>query len=153
MRRKDKEIIDKELIEEILERNRICRIGFVDGERPYIIPMNYGYKDNNLYVHSALEGKKIDILNINNNVCVEITDSIEIITSETACTFGTKFRSIICNGTIHRVIEIEKKIAGLNIIMKQHTNSEDWNMPRAAVEKISVLRVDIGSITGKISGF
>ena len=68
MRRKDKEIIDKELIEEILERNRICRIGFVDGERPYIIPMNYGYKDNNLYVHSALEGKKIDILNINNNV-------------------------------------------------------------------------------------
>jgi len=153
MRRKEKQIIDPKLIEEILEMNTICRIGFVDGEHPYIIPLNYGYKDNNLFIHSAIEGKKIEILKKNKNVCVEITDSIEIITSEKACNYGTKFRSVICNGTIHRVLELEKKVAGLKLIMKQHTGNEDWDIPKAAVEKISVFKVEIESMTGKSSGF
>ncbi len=152
MRRKEKQIIEQKLIEKILEKNTICRIGFVDGEKPYLIPLNYGYNDNKLYVHTALKGKKIEILKKNNNVCVEITDSIEIVTSELACHFGTRFRSVLCNGKIYPVIELEEKVAGLKIIMKQHTGNDDWDIPEAVVEKILVLKVEIDSMTGKISG-
>lgn len=152
MRRKDKQILDQKLIEEILEKNTICRIAFVDGKNPYIIPLNYGYNDNTLYVHTALKGKKIEIMNKNKNVCVEVTDSIEIVTSDLACNFGTRFRSVICNGKISPVIELEKKITGLKSIMRQHTADEDWDIPEAAVEKILVLKVEIESMTGKISG-
>lgn len=153
MRRKEKQITDSQVIEEILENNTICRIGFVDGEKPYILPHNYGYRDNTLYIHSPLEGKKIDIIKKNNNVCVEITDSIDIVSSETACSFGTQFRSVICNGKIYRVLESDDKMAGLQLIMKQHTGRKDWDISKAAVEKVLVLKVEIESITGKSSGF
>ncbi|MBN1699920.1 MAG: pyridoxamine 5'-phosphate oxidase family protein [Spirochaetales bacterium] len=152
MRRKDKQITDQRLLEDILKKNSICRIAFVDGERPYIIPMNYGYEGNEIFVHSALEGKKIDLLHVNNNVCVEITDSIDVVTSEKACDSGTKFRSVICQGTIHNVIENEKKIEGLKIIMRQITENTNWDIPEAAVEKVAVLKVKIETMTGKISG-
>lgn len=63
MRRTEKEIQDKDSINEILSTALICRVGFSDDEYPYIIPMNYGYNNDALYFHCALDGKKIELLN------------------------------------------------------------------------------------------
>ena len=68
MRRKDRQITDKDIINEILLKSDIARIALFDNEYPYIIPMNYGYKDNALYFHCAPEGKKLDLIKRNNNV-------------------------------------------------------------------------------------
>ncbi|MCF7914529.1 MAG: pyridoxamine 5'-phosphate oxidase family protein [Spirochaetaceae bacterium] len=152
MRRNEKQITDQELLGDILSSNVICRVGFADGEYPYIVPMNYGYKENEIFLHSVLEGKKISLMQANNHVCVEITDSIEIVSSDRACGFSTKFRSVICNGRIHPVIELEQKIEGFKTIMKQHTGTLDWEIPESAVEKVAVLKIEIESMTGKISG-
>ena len=65
MRRKEKEIKDKKEIEQIFKEAHVCRLGMVDGKIPYIVPMNFGYRDNILYFHSALSGRKIDILKNN----------------------------------------------------------------------------------------
>jgi nitroimidazol reductase NimA-like FMN-containing flavoprotein (pyridoxamine 5'-phosphate oxidase superfamily) len=62
MRKKDKEIKDKELMESILKRAIICRMGLSENNVPYIVPLNFGYKNNFLYFHSAKEGRKIDMI-------------------------------------------------------------------------------------------
>ena len=72
MRRSDKEINDPKTILRIIEEAEVCRIALSDGEKPYIVPMNFGYKDNSLYLHSASEGEKIDILKSNNNICFHV---------------------------------------------------------------------------------
>lgn len=152
MRRKDKQITDQKLINEILLNNTICRFALLDEEKPYIIPMNYGYKDDSFYFHTAPVGKKIDLIKKNNNVCIEVTDSIELITADKACKYGTKYRSVICTGTVQLVVEMKQKIEGLKIIMKQHTGNSEWEIPESAVTNVAILKVDIATITGKISG-
>ena len=62
VRRKDKEIKDKEVIESIIKRATVCRIALSENNVPYIVPLSFGYKDNCLYFHSAPEGRKIDII-------------------------------------------------------------------------------------------
>ena len=79
MRRKEKEIIDQNIIEEILTNSFICRVAFFDEEYPYIVPMNYGYRDNTLYFHCGLQGRKIDLIKRNNKVGFEIEHKHEII--------------------------------------------------------------------------
>jgi nitroimidazol reductase NimA-like FMN-containing flavoprotein (pyridoxamine 5'-phosphate oxidase superfamily) len=152
MIRKEKQITDQKLINEILLNNTICRVALLDGEKPYIIPMNYGYKDGSFYFHTAPEGKKLDLIKKNNNVCIEVTDSIELVTSDKACKYGTKYRSVICTGTVYPVIEIAQKIESLKIIMKQHTGNSEWEIPESSVSNVTILKVDIETITGKISG-
>ncbi len=68
MRRADKEIIDKKVIEAIIQESDYCMISISDNNSPYMVPMNFGYKDNNLYLHSSSEGRKIEILKANNQV-------------------------------------------------------------------------------------
>lgn len=62
MRRSDKEIKDKSTIESILNEAQVCRIALCNDNKPYIVPMNFGFKDNYIYIHSACEGHKIDII-------------------------------------------------------------------------------------------
>ena len=47
MRRKDREIINKEQIWRIMQRCGVCRVAFHDAEYPYIVPLNFGIGKGN----------------------------------------------------------------------------------------------------------
>ena len=68
MRRSEREITESTVIEEILAGAEICRIAMIDGNLPYLLPFNYGYRDNVIYIHCAPEGRKINILKKNKTV-------------------------------------------------------------------------------------
>ena len=72
MRRKDREVTEMEEIQQIFDECKVCRIGIMDENGPYIVPVNYGYVREEgkviLYIHGAREGKKIDLIRKNANV-------------------------------------------------------------------------------------
>ena len=151
MRRNDKEVVDRKIINEILSNSLICRIAFFDDEYPYIIPMNYGYRNDSLYFHCAKQGKKIDLINKNNKVSFEIEQSHEILKDEVSCKWTTKYRSIIGVGKIELISDNSRKKEGLDVIMQQHGKSENEYSPQL-VENIYVLQLSISSLTAKQSG-
>ena len=72
MRMKDREITDKAIIEKIIKESDICRLGLSHNNEAYIVPLNFGYADNVIYVHTGKVGKKIDMIKGNNSVCFEM---------------------------------------------------------------------------------
>ena len=76
MRRKDREINSKAEIIKIIQEERTCRLAIKDEPYPYIVPLNYGVEIEDdqiiLYFHSALEGRKIDLLKADPKVAFEI---------------------------------------------------------------------------------
>lgn len=62
MRLKKREITDPEILREILESCEVVRIGAMDEEGMFIVPMNYGYdvreEDGTLHVCLYLMGQK-----------------------------------------------------------------------------------------------
>ena len=65
VRRDDKEIKDPEGIRDILKKGLVCHVAMVDDGKPYMVAMNYGFRDDTIYLHAAIEGRKIDILRKN----------------------------------------------------------------------------------------
>ena len=64
-------VTEKEQIEDIITKCTICYVGMADTDgTPYVIPMNFGYKEGVVYLHSAQEGRSIDILSRNPKICV-----------------------------------------------------------------------------------
>jgi uncharacterized protein len=152
MRRNDKEITDKQIIEEILTQSEICRIAMMDGNRPYIVPVNYGYSNGAIYIHGANQGKKIGLLKINNQVCFEIEQKSEIVKSETSCGWSTRYRSLIGYGTIDLITGFEQKKKGLDIIMAHYGKTENNHYNDLQVELIVILKLNIEQVTAKQSG-
>lgn len=126
MRKKDKEIRDWSRIEHILQNNKICRLGLCRKGRPYIVPVNYGYKDRTIFIHTGKIGKKMDIIRENPNVCVEIDQDIEIIRGEVPCKFSTKYDSVIADGRAEIIEDVVRKQKALDIIMTQLCGKRRW---------------------------
>jgi len=152
MRRKDKEITDKSEMESILQKAIVCRIALSDNDTPYVIPVNFGYKDDILYFHSATEGKKIDILQKNNNVCFEVDIDHEIIEHKRPCSFGMRYLSVVGFGTASFIENLGKKTEALSIIMDHYAPGNDFEFRERMLNRIVVVQVQIDSMTGKTSG-
>jgi nitroimidazol reductase NimA-like FMN-containing flavoprotein (pyridoxamine 5'-phosphate oxidase superfamily) len=152
MRRKDKEITDTEVIDDIISRSTVCRLALSETNRPYIVPVCFGYRNRTLYVHSAREGKKVDILRKNNTVCVEFDVDHELVKADRACTWGMKYRSVICYGTASFVDDDRKKREALDVIMDHYaTGPFEYNDKNLA--NSIVIKIEIESMTGKQSGY
>ncbi|MBW7989308.1 MAG: pyridoxamine 5'-phosphate oxidase family protein [Planctomycetes bacterium] len=153
MRRKDREITDIATIEGIIHKGQVCRLGLSENGRPYIIPLCFGYKDNNLYFHTAREGKKLDILRKNNNVCFEITIDNELVKSKEACGYNMKYQSVIGFGKATFIEDIDSKRKAFDIIM-QNYSYRSFEYPVEAIKNtVIIIKVEIESMTGKKSAY
>jgi len=151
MRRKDKEIKDKSAIEEILRQAAVCRIAMCDVGVPYVVPMSFGYEDGCLHLHSALEGRKIDVLKHNPIVCFELEIGQELVGDENPCKTSLKYRSVIGYGRAVFVEDREEKKRSLDAIVR-HYSGETYNYPEESLNEVAIIRIHVESMTGKQSG-
>jgi len=61
-------ITDIDEMEGIIKEATCCRIGLVDNDEPYVVPVCFGYERDALYFHGALAGRKVDLIKKNNNI-------------------------------------------------------------------------------------
>lgn len=88
-------------IEELLENNILGRIGCNDGQKTYVVPVNYVYDGKNIIAHS-MDGMKIKMMRKNPEVCFEIDEMKS----------GTNWKSVIAWGTYQELTdERERRIA------------------------------------------
>ncbi len=152
MRRSDKEILQREQIVAIMTKTNCCRIALVDGNYPYVVPVNYAVSNDHLYFHSAKEGKKIDILRKNNSVCFEMDIEGEIIPGQNACSWGMKYVSVIGFGQASFIQDNAGKRKALDILMEKYAGRSDFSYSDNDLDKIIIIDVKIMEISGKQSG-
>lgn len=152
MRRQDRLITDTDEIKEILKQGKYAVIAMVNGDKPYVVTLSYGYdpKSELLYLHTGPEGYKIDCLKTNPNVCATIIDDCGYLNGE--C--GHKFRTLIINGEMEFVDLLEEKKYGMKVIL-EHLEKMPSRISEKAIssdtmyEKIVVIKLRTKDISGK----
>ena len=151
MHRADKEIKDYQEIAAIMQEVDVCRIALVDGDSPYIVPVNFAVHENHLYFHSAMEGKKIDILRKNNKVCFEIDLNTGIIKGKEPCFWGMKYLSVIGFGQAFFIEKSGEKKKVLDLLMEKYAGTDSFSYNEEILKKVIVIDVRIEKIFGKKS--
>ncbi len=150
MRRSEQEITKKADIEAVIAEAEFCRLGLIDGDQPYIVPLNFGYRDNVLYFHSAKEGKKMELIKRSPKVCVEFEANTRIIKAEEACKWATEYQSVIGFGTASIVDDLDEKREAFAVIMAQYSDKE-YQISDKAINGTAIVKVEIDEMTGKES--
>jgi len=152
MRRKDRELNLKDDIQEIIKLGDVCRVAMFAGEYPYIIPLNYGYEWSEqlkLYFHSATEGRKVDLLKLNNNVGFEIDINHELVTADEACNWGMKYKSVVGFGKMIEIASNKEKVHALDLLMEHYGFKGKPLYPAIMLMKIRIYCLEVCNITGK----
>jgi nitroimidazol reductase NimA-like FMN-containing flavoprotein (pyridoxamine 5'-phosphate oxidase superfamily) len=150
MRRSERERDDPAWIEDVFRDATVCRVAFA-GPEPYIVPLCFGYEKNRIYLHSAPEGKKMDLFSATPKVCIEFEKGVELVNAGQPCSWGMKYRSVIASGTAHIVEDEEEKRRALSLIAR-HYGAEDA-IPPDSSGRLAVIRIDLEEVTGKTAGF
>ena len=152
MRRKEKEILDREEIESIIRKADVCRLGLSDNNIPYIVPLNFGYRDSCLYFHTPKVGKKIDMIKGNNRVCFELDINHEVVRADNPCDWNMKYQSVIGYGRAFLLEDIDEKRQALDVII-EHYSGQTGEYAKKLVDRLAVIKVQIESMTGKKAGY
>ncbi len=150
MRRPDKEITDREQIEAIIAKAQVCRLAMIDGDQPYVVPMNFGYDDHALFFHCATVGRKLDVLANNNRVCFEMDVDHELKSGARACDFGMGYQSVIGWGEARVLSDPDEMVAALDLIVR-HYGVTPEAYSEAGLKAIKIIRVEVEEMTAKQS--
>jgi nitroimidazol reductase NimA-like FMN-containing flavoprotein (pyridoxamine 5'-phosphate oxidase superfamily) len=150
MRKKEKEVTDVSVIEAQLQQAEIMRLAFCDTDEPYIVPVCFGYKEGKIFVHSAREGRKLDIIKRSNKVCFEV-DTYKIVNKELPCKWTVDYTSVIGLGDAVLIEERERKREALDVIMAHYGALPPFEYSEAALAKMLVLEIAVRSMTCKRS--
>ncbi|MDD4835651.1 MAG: pyridoxamine 5'-phosphate oxidase family protein [Dethiosulfovibrio sp.] len=156
VRRKDREVSDLSWMESVLDRALACHLSLFDGEWPYVIPITFGYEPGHIYFHSAKEGKKIDIIRSNPKAsfCVEV-DAVPFPNPKGRSGLLLPYKSVVGYGHVSVVPddEEERKRHGLAVLAAHYCRQGvDIPRPRALLDKVAVLDLEIVHMTGKQKG-
>lgn len=152
MRKRSREVTDKQEIRRILDSCKALRLGLNDDGQVYIVPLNYGYtfEDGKLsfFLHGATEGRKLEILRKNNRVGFELDCDLELKTATGPCGYDYYYSSMIGTGTVTILESPAEKAAALNILM-EHQAGKPVPVPEKATTLVSVFRLDAAEFAVK----
>ncbi len=153
MRRKEKEITEKAIIEEIFRQNDVGRLGLVNGDEPYIVPMNFAYMTDRIYIHSHQDGTKMRLIKKQPRVCFEVDDG-EIITGENPCDFSWRYKSAIAYGEARIIESDEERHNALRFISDKYSFGKGKLITPELMKKFKhllLIEIKVDKMTGKQS--
>lgn len=150
--RREKLITDNETVSEILNKSKVLHLGMVDGDEPYVVPMNYGHTFENgkltIWLHGSKTGKKYDVIRKNPKVFFEMECDITPFEGEVACKYGISYSSLMGRGIATIVEDVEEKKSALSMLMKTQTEKDfEFNDKLSAV--VGIIRIDVSDYTAK----
>ena len=152
MTKRERQITDPEQILDILNRAKVLHLGLCVDNEPYVVPLNYGYimEDEKLvvYLHSAVRGKKLDMIATNPKVFFEIDCDMVPFDGEKPCQYGMAYSSVMGKGIATIVEDVEEKKKAMSILMRTQTGKE-FSFEDRLVSIVSVIRIDVSEYTAK----
>ena len=152
MTKRERQITDEAQIRAILDTAKVLHLGLAVDNEPYVVPMNYGYTWEEgkltLYLHSAVMGKKLDMIRANPTVFFELECDLSPFEGEKACQYGLAYSSVMGRGTAWIVEDAEEKMRAMSILMKTQTG-KDFSFNERLVSIVAVIRIDVTECTAK----
>jgi len=153
IRRKEKEITNKDELTNILQQTKYITIAMCQNNIPYIVTLTHGYDSNNniIYFHCASEGKKIDILQDNNIVWGQALIDKGYVPGKCDHLYATtQFK-----GTVDFLQNLKEKEKALKIMIQQQekvpTQVIEKQISEKSLQRVTIGRIHITQLSGKKS--
>ena len=152
------EIKSKEKIIEFLSSQQTGRISSIDKNGyPQIIPMNFVFIDDVVYMHSHIRGEKLDNIKRNQKVGFEVDKSLEFLPSyfsdpTDASLADTLYISVVMKGNGSIISDKEEKTIALNGLLKKYQPEGGYEPIKPdmdVLKEVEVIKIVPESLKGK----
>ena len=152
MRRTDREVTDRNAILAIIENCDALHLALMDGDYPYVIPLNFGFEDDGarltLYFHGAKEGRKYELIKNNPHAAFSMSCAHELIPGKVPCASTFKYMSVCGKGVVS-MVDGDERMHALSVIMAHYDKETAHVFEEKHAKAVNVFKMDVESFTGK----
>ncbi len=152
MRVARKEITDRAKVVALLEQAAVGRLA-TNGRDGYprIKPLNFVYRDEKIYFHSAPAGEKMDDLSRDNRVSFEVDFPLGYAEAgPNPCSASYRYQSVIVRGRAAVVRDDDERLLALGLLMKKYQPQGGYgDFLKEKLRITEVVRIDSEEISGK----
>ena len=133
-----------EEIHEVLDNGRVARLGCIANGEPYVVPVNYDFRDGAIYCHSVL-GAKISALRQNPRACIQVDETES----------DSRWRSALAFGNYEELKDESERQEVLALLLQKYPTMTpvEWGVVSDAdTLDIIVFRINVDRMTG-VSGY
>jgi len=147
-----------EKIKEFLNEEHVGRISSIDENGfPQIIPMNFVFLNDAIYIHSHVKGEKLDNISRNNKVGFEVDRELEFLPSyfedpQDASLADTLYISVVIKGIGSFVTDRKEKTLALNGLMEKYQPEGQYDPIKSdmqVLDAVTVIKINPQTIHGK----
>jgi len=151
-------IKSKDKIIKFLNEENTGRISSIDEQGfPQIIPMNFVFLNDLVYMHSHIRGEKIENIKRNSKVGFEVDRNLEFLPSyfsdpEDASLADTLYISVVIKGEAQLVEDNEEKVLALNGLMEKYQPEGQYkpmNKDMGVLDATAVIKIIPKEMNGK----
>ena len=145
----DEFIESRDEMEQFLREETIGYLGLSKDGKPYVVPINYAYVDGRILFHCAMEGRKLDYLKANPDVCFAVgrqTGEVRRHAEGDPCHPDSD--SVICYGRARIVEDLEERKRLLDDFNRSYRPDADGISLNAA-SKCGAVEIRISEMTGR----
>jgi|TARA_B110000263_G_scaffold43147_1_gene35102 nitroimidazol reductase NimA-like FMN-containing flavoprotein (pyridoxamine 5'-phosphate oxidase superfamily) len=151
-------IKSKKKIIEFLNKEPTGRISSIDENGyPQIIPMNFVFINDTIYMHSHIKGEKLKNIKRDFRVGFEVDQNLEFLPSyffdpNDASLADTLYISVVIKGDASIITDVKEKVLALNALMKKYQPEgkyEPMNGSMEVLEAVAVIKIIPKEINGK----
>ncbi len=147
MRRTDRQRTDQEFMASVLNTADEIYVGFSTGDFPYVLPFNFIYLNEKIYIHCALEGRKLDCIKADPRIGFCAATNIEILREKST----TAYQSICGTGKAYVIDNVDEKRAALDAIALRYAAHCEMPATEKMISRTAIIRIEIEDISGKQS--
>ncbi|MFC1802928.1 pyridoxamine 5'-phosphate oxidase family protein [Thermoproteota archaeon] len=154
----ENELVEDNLVEmeNILKRAEVGRLALVEDMMPYIIPLNFLYKDGKIVFHCDWEGRKLDIISTNPNCCFEVDEYMGEVSYHYESRCHLDYNSVLAFGLARIEDDNDIKVQLLQLLSEKY--NELYKKPisdggkRFTLERVAeccCIIIDVFELTGR----
>ena len=153
MRRANREITDPSRFQSILDQSNICQLALIDGDYPYVLPLNFGYDYQEgmltLYFHCAREGKKLDCIKKHNSAAFSVVGESRMVAGPLPCNCTMAYGSVMGQGKIEIIEGEGERLHAMKRLMDHCGWKGETPFNPQSLAAVCLLRLRAESVTGK----
>jgi nitroimidazol reductase NimA-like FMN-containing flavoprotein (pyridoxamine 5'-phosphate oxidase superfamily) len=149
-RRKERTMKDPEEMKNLLDRLAVGHLAMTTQDGPYVVPVNYLFAEDCIYMHCGPKGRKIDALRNDPRVCFLVDEAGPQVRWDKGCGISQIYESVMCFGNAEFVEGGEEKRRILEMMVRKFL-PPDSPMPleEGNVAATTVIRIRVEWMTGK----
>ena len=152
MGRSERMVTERSDIISIIDKCDCLHLALIDGEFPYIIPMNFGFEDDGekltLYFHGAKEGNKYALIEKNPRAAFSMSCAHELVPGKVPCASTFKYMSVCGKGLV-KMVEGDERMHALSVIVAHYDRETPHVFDERHAKAVSIFKMEVESFTGK----